>query len=139
MTAKQLDVAIIGAGTAGLSARAEVARVTDSYRVFDPGPYGTICASRRLHAVQGTPAIGRMISTAATLSGPWGIVGGDALKADAPRIMAETRRLRDSLVDGVKKSMESWCDTHLVAQAPVFEPGGCSCGPARTGFARVPR
>ena len=42
--ADDLEVAIIGAGTAGLSARAEVTKLTDSYRVFDPGPYGTTCA-----------------------------------------------------------------------------------------------
>lgn len=44
MTPTELDVAIIGAGTAGLSAQAEVAKATDSYRVFDPGPWGTACA-----------------------------------------------------------------------------------------------
>ena len=41
MTTKDIEVAIIGAGTTGLSARSEVAKVTDSYRVFDPGPLGT--------------------------------------------------------------------------------------------------
>ena len=44
MTINEIDVAIVGAGTAGLSARAEVAKVTQNYRVFDPGPHGTTCA-----------------------------------------------------------------------------------------------
>ena len=123
MMAEPLDIAIIGAGTAGLSARAEVAQVTDSYRVFDPGPYGTFCAraacmpSKALlhsaHAYHRRHALEAL-----------GILGGDALKVDAARVMEETRKLRDSLVEGVKDSMESWRDTHLVPHAAILEPDG---------------
>ena len=41
---REVDVAIIGAGTAGLSARSLVARETDNYVVIDDGPLGTTCA-----------------------------------------------------------------------------------------------
>ena len=41
---KNYDVAIIGAGSSGLSARREVARLTDSYVVIDDGELGTTCA-----------------------------------------------------------------------------------------------
>ncbi len=41
---KKLDVIIIGAGTAGLSARREIEEKTDSYIVIDDGPLGTTCA-----------------------------------------------------------------------------------------------
>jgi dihydrolipoamide dehydrogenase len=123
MTAEPLDVAIIGAGTAGLSARAEVARVTDRYRVFDPGPYGTTCAraacmpSKAL--LQSAHDFHRRHAFDAL-----GIVGGDALDVDTSRVLAETRKLRDGLVEDVKDSMESWRDTHLVPQVPDFEPDG---------------
>ena len=41
---RQYDVAIIGSGTAGLSARREVTRETDSDVVIDDGELGTTCA-----------------------------------------------------------------------------------------------
>ena len=41
---KKINVAIIGAGSAGLSARREVAKKTDDYLVFDGGTLGTTCA-----------------------------------------------------------------------------------------------
>ncbi len=41
---KKYDYVIIGAGTAGLAAQKEVAKVTNSYCVIDKGPLGTTCA-----------------------------------------------------------------------------------------------
>jgi len=41
---KKYDVAIIGAGTGGLSARKWVAKKTDNYVVIDNGILGTTCA-----------------------------------------------------------------------------------------------
>ncbi len=41
---KQIDVAIIGAGTAGLNARRAVIAAGASFAIFDPGPLGTTCA-----------------------------------------------------------------------------------------------
>lgn len=123
MTPVALDVAIIGAGTAGLSARSEVAKVTDSYRVFDPGPYGTTCArsacmpSKAL--IQSAHDFHRRRAFESL-----GILGGDSLRIDAARVLAETRRVRDSLVDGVIDGMEPWRETHLVAETPVFDADG---------------
>ena len=41
---KTYDAAIIGAGTSGLTARAEVAKQTDNYVVIYGGTLGTTCA-----------------------------------------------------------------------------------------------
>ena len=38
------DVAIIGAGTAGLTALGEVRKQTDNFVLINDGPYGTTCA-----------------------------------------------------------------------------------------------
>ena len=123
MTPEPLDVAILGAGTAGLSARAEVAKVTDSYRVFDPGPYGTSCArsacmpSKAL--VQSALDFHRRLAFDAL-----GITGGGALEADVAQVLAETRQVRDGLVDDVVRGMQAWRDTHLVPHRAEFEDDG---------------
>ncbi len=123
MPAKDLDVAIIGAGTAGLSARSEVARVTDNYLVFDPGPLGTLCArtacmpSKALlqsaHDFHRRHDFDRL-----------GIDGSDALRVDGARVLAETRKLRDTLVSGVLESMADWRASHLVNTAARFDAHG---------------
>ena len=123
MTAEALDVAIIGAGTAGLSARAEVAKLTDSYRVFDPGPYGTTCArtacmpSKAL--LQSAHDFHRRHAFEAL-----GILGGDGLRVDAARVFAATRALRDDLVAGVVEGMADWREGHLVPHRASFGADG---------------
>lgn len=123
MTIKEIDVAIIGAGTAGLSARAEVAKVTQNYRVFDPGPYGTTCARAACMPskafVQSAHDFHRRHSFACL-----GIRGGGKLEVDGKAVLEKTRALRDSFVAGVLKGMESWRETHLVAHVPEFQENG---------------
>jgi dihydrolipoamide dehydrogenase len=41
---RKVDIAIIGAGSAGLSALRQVRAATDNYVLIDPGPLGTTCA-----------------------------------------------------------------------------------------------
>ncbi len=118
-----IDVAIIGAGSAGLSARSEVAKMTDSYRVFDPGPLGTTCAR-----------VGCMPSKAFIQSAnsfhrradfdALGIRGGDGLTVDTAAVMEKMRRLRDRFVDHVIDGMDDWREDHLVQAAPRFNGDG---------------
>lgn len=44
MDTRKVDVAIIGAGTAGLNARKEVEKAGKSWALIQDGPYGTTCA-----------------------------------------------------------------------------------------------
>jgi dihydrolipoamide dehydrogenase len=123
MTVTQIDVAIIGAGTAGLSARAEVAKVTDNYRVFDPGPLGTTCARTGCMPskafLQSAHDYHRREAFAAV-----GLEGGDQISAVGAQVLAKTRGLRDDFADGVIDNMQSWCPTHLVQHAPEFLEDG---------------
>ncbi len=123
MTPTPLDIAIIGAGTAGLSAREEVAEVTENYRVFDPGPYGTTCAR---NACMPSKALLQSAHDfhRRHVFGDLGILGGEALTVDTARVLAETRRLRDMMVEGVVDSMGAWRDTHLVAHRARFQGNG---------------
>ena len=131
MTAEKLDVAIIGAGTAGLSARSEVAKVTDNYRVFDPGPYGTTCARSACMPskafIQSAHDFHRRHDFTAL-----GIDGADRLTIDTARVLAEVRHIRNGLVDSVIDGMQSWRNTHLVPERASFEEDGTLCaGEAR--------
>ena len=123
MTVEDIDVAIIGAGTAGLSVRAEVAKLTDSYRVFDPGPYGTTCARSACMPskafVQSAHDVHRRHAFPAL-----GIRGGEGLSVDGAAVLVATRRLRDGLVKGVLEGMKAWRATHLVPHGPEFRDDG---------------
>ena len=123
MQDEPIDVAIIGAGTAGLSARAEVAKVTDSYRVFDPGPYGTTCARSACMPSKAFLQSAHDFHRRHAFD-DLGIRGSESLSVDGAAVLGETRRLRDGLVKGVLEGMKGWRETHLVAQAPRFEDDG---------------
>lgn len=123
MTVREIDVAIIGAGTAGLAARGEVAKVTDSYRVFDPGPLGTLCArvacmpSKAL--LQSAHDFHRRHAFEAL-----GIDGAGHLRPDTARVLAETRALRDDMARSVVDKMAEWRGDHLVQESAHFEGDG---------------
>jgi dihydrolipoamide dehydrogenase len=110
---KHVDVAIIGAGSAGLSARREVARTTDNYVVIDDGPLGTTCArvgcmpSKVL--IQVADDFHRRHSLAQE-----GIAGGDQLSVDKAAVMDHVRALRDRFVKAVRSDMAQWTETHLI-------------------------
>ena len=44
MTDRSVDIAIIGAGTAGMAAYREARKFTDSIALIEGGPFGTTCA-----------------------------------------------------------------------------------------------
>lgn len=123
MTINEIDVAIVGAGTAGLSARAEVAKVTQNYRVFDPGPYGTTCARAACMPSKAFLQSAHDFHRRQRFAG-LGIRGDGKLEIDGKAVLAETRALRDSFVEGVLEGMESWRGTHLVAHVPEFQQDG---------------
>jgi dihydrolipoamide dehydrogenase len=96
----QVDVVIIGAGSAGLAALQQIKKQTDSFVIINDGPYGTTCAR-----------VGCMPSKALIASAnafhhrhkaeAFGIRGADALSIDIPAVLQRVRRLRDRFVSGV--------------------------------------
>lgn len=97
---RTVDVAIIGAGTAGLAAMSEVRKVTDNFVLINGGELGTTCAR-----------VGCMPSKAIIqvaedfhrrhIFDRFGIGGEDQLTLDIPDAMEHTRDLRDIFVDRV--------------------------------------
>lgn len=116
---KEYEVVILGAGSAGLSARREVAKVTDNYMVFDGGKLGTTCAR-----------VGCMPSKVLIQSAndffrkkvfeQEGILNGEKLAVDIPQTLKHVRSLRDRFVRGVSGGMEEWQETHLTRKFAKF-------------------
>jgi dihydrolipoamide dehydrogenase len=120
---QQVDVAIVGAGSAGLYAMGQVKRKTDSFVLIDGGELGTTCAR-----------VGCMPSKALiqvaedfhrrSLFKREGIEGGDGLSVDALKALEHVQDLRDIFVDKVLSSTtDHMGDEFIPAQARFLEPG----------------
>ena len=118
MTATHVDVAIIGAGTAGLSARQEVARHTNEYVVIDPGPLGTTCA--RVGCMPSKALIHMANVYHQLVNAPRGLNVRPVAAPDLAAVMGHVRELRDFYVAGVLKEMEEWRNAHLIQRWARF-------------------
>lgn len=115
---QKIQVAIIGAGTAGLSAQKEVAKVTDDYLVFDKGPLGTTCA--RVGCMPSKVLIHIANSLSATKSFATMGIGIRGQVVDHKLVMQHVRDVRNRFVRGVMADMDAWQKTHLIKQNVTF-------------------
>lgn len=117
-----VDVAIIGAGTAGLAALREVRKRTECFVLINDGPYGTTCArvgcmpSKAL--IEAANAFHRRRSFEA-----FGIGGADALSIDVPAVLRHVRALRDDFVAGTLKITERLGERSIAGRARLLGPG----------------
>lgn len=118
-----LDVIIIGAGTAGLSARREVAKHTKRYLVFDDGPLGTTCARVGCMPSKVLIEVANLYHRRHSMAA-FGIQGGEALTVSPERVMEHVRSLRDRFVRSVTEDMGSWTSEHLVRERAFIESPG---------------
>jgi dihydrolipoamide dehydrogenase len=110
---REVDVAIIGAGSAGLFALSQVRRKTDNYILIDGGELGTTCAR------VGCMPSKVMIQVAddyhrRTIFDREGIEGADELGLDKPAIMEHVQDLRDVFVDKTLGVTDALDETHLI-------------------------
>jgi dihydrolipoamide dehydrogenase len=128
---KHVDVAIIGAGSAGLYALSQVRQATDRYVLIDGGELGTTCAR-----------VGCMPSKAAIQVGEdfhrrglferMGIEGGEALSLNGPEALEHVRDLRDVFVDKVlSNSTDNMDEEFLAEQARFLSPTELQVGEDR--------
>ncbi len=119
---RTVDVAIIGAGTAGLAAMSQVRRATDNFVLINGGELGTTCAR-----------VGCMPSKAIIqvaedfhrrhIFDRFGISGEDRLSLDIPDAMEHTRDLRDIFVDRVLAgTTDNLDDKFIDGYARFIEP-----------------
>lgn len=123
MNRGELEVAIIGAGTAGLTARRAVAAKTDNYRVFDPGPLGTTCARVGCMPSKALIQVANDFHRRHHFT-ELGIIGTEHLRINQPHALKRVRKLRDRFVSGVMKGMDSWEEESLIKEkVKITGPG----------------
>ncbi len=101
---KKIDVAILGAGSAGLNARRAAIAEGAKAIMFDPGPLGTTCArvgcmpsklliaaAEHVHSAQGAAEFGINIGS---------------IEIDGAAVMARVQRMRDFFVHHTLKGIE---------------------------------
>jgi dihydrolipoamide dehydrogenase len=94
----RVDVAVIGAGHAGLNAVKEIRKVTDNYLLINGGGLGTTCA--KIGCMPSKAAIHLAeVFQARNQFQRYGIEGADALRVEQAAALEHVRELRDTFVD----------------------------------------
>ncbi|WP_281966947.1 dihydrolipoyl dehydrogenase [Roseovarius nanhaiticus] len=119
MSTYDVDVAILGAGTAGMAAYRAAAKHTDSIALLDGGPLGTTCArvgcmpsklliaaANKAHAAQDTARFGIHL---------------DPPHIDGAAVMQRVRDERDRFVGFVLDAVDDFPDRHVIREHAVFE------------------
>ena len=119
---RAVDVAVVGAGSAGMQAYEAARRWTDSVVLIEGGAYGTTCAregcmpSKLLIAAAEHAHAARQASV-------FGVEAGE-VRIDRRAVMARLQRMRDGFVAGVLETIEAIPDEHrLRGHARFREPG----------------
>ena len=119
--ARTVDVAIVGAGTAGLSALREVRGVTEEFVIINAGDWGTTCAARGCMPskalIEAVNAFHRRHDFVA-----FGIGGSDGLSIDVPSVLARVRRLRDGFASGPRSKPEQLGERAVSGRARLIGP-----------------
>ena len=113
MKTLETDIAIIGAGTAGLSAYKAAIKSTQSVLLIEGGPYGTTCA--RVGCMPSKLLIAAAEAAhAAQNMAPFGIHIDGQVRVDGQEVMDRVRRERDRFVGFVLDSVEDIAAEHKV-------------------------
>ncbi len=120
--ARRVDVAIIGAGTAGLAAMAQVRKAKRSFVLIDGGVLGTTCA--RVGCMPSKAVIQIADDFHRRRHFPRiGIEGNDALRIDGTAALERVRELRDIFVDRVLAgTTDELGDEFVEGRAELIEP-----------------
>ncbi len=95
---RHVDVAVIGAGHAGLNAIKEIRKITNNYVLINGGQLGTTCARIGCMPSKVALHVAETYNTR-TQCQKLGIKGGERMRVDIPEAMERIRDLRDMFVD----------------------------------------
>jgi len=114
---REVEVAIIGAGSAGLYALSQVKKETDDFLLINDGPYGTTCARVGCMPSKSLIRIAEYYHDRLDFEKS-GIKHSDALKVSMPGVLQRVRDHRDFLVNGnIKHSITRLGDKVLSGKA----------------------
>lgn len=103
---RRARIAILGAGTAGLTALKEAQRYTDEVLLINDGPYGTTCARVGCMPSKALLEVAHAYARREWLGGV-GIGGTARLTPDLAAVMAHVRELRDRFTAGAIRLAKS--------------------------------
>jgi len=113
-----VDVAIIGAGTAGMAAYREARKYTDRIALFDGGTLGTTCA--RVGCMPSKLLIAAADAAYhARRTGQFGVRTTEP-EIDGKAVMARVRSERDRFVGFVLDAVNDFDPTHLISEHAKF-------------------
>ena len=125
---RSVDVAVIGAGTAGLSAVSQLRQANKSFVLINGGELGTTCSRVGCMPSKALIQVGHDLHRR-QLFDREGIEGGEGLSANLPDILEHVRDLRDILVDRVLgNSTDQMEEEFLDGYARFVEPGRLQVG-----------
>nr|WP_298897867.1 dihydrolipoyl dehydrogenase [uncultured Altererythrobacter sp.] len=113
------DVAIIGAGTAGMSAYREASKYTDRVALIDGGPLGTTCA--RVGCMPSKLLIAAAEAAHSGSRAPLFGVGYGEPSIDGKAVMSRVRSERDRFVGFVKEAVLGFDKGELIREYARFE------------------
>lgn len=119
--AEMLDVAIIGAGTAGLAALREVRKRTSSFVIINDGPWGTVCARVGCMPSKTLIEAANAYHRRETFE-EFGIRGGGDLSLDSSAVLRRVRRLRDGFVASTREITENLEERAISGRARLLGP-----------------
>ena len=110
---REVDVAILGAGSAGLFALSQVRRKTDNYVLINGGELGTTCARVGCMPSKVLIQVAEDFHRKSIFDRE-GIDGGEALSLDIPASMEHVQDLRDMFVDRTLGVTDELDKEHLI-------------------------
>ncbi|MCC5809637.1 MAG: dihydrolipoyl dehydrogenase [Ectothiorhodospiraceae bacterium] len=114
-------IAILGAGSAGLSAFKEASKTTDDILLVDPGPLGTTCARVGCMPSKALLKLARDVNSANRLATE-GFVESPPGQARGAAILKQVRMLRDRFASGPVGTVEKLGERYIKARARFVAP-----------------
>jgi len=123
-------VAIIGAGSAGLSALQEVRKTTERFVIINDGPYGTTCARVACMPSKALIEVANAFQRRSVF-GDMGIRGAESLRIDLPAALHRVRTLRDDFVSGILAYTDDLVERNIPGRARFLAPQLLAVGERR--------
>lgn len=121
MEKRKVEVAILGAGTAGMGAYRSARKHTDNIVIIEGGSYGTTCA--RVGCMPSKLLIAAADSAHHLQKAPMFGVHPGEVRIDGKAVMARVRKERDRFVNFVLEAVEEFPEAHRIrGQARFLSP-----------------